>query len=314
MALRFRGGGRRRKEDPFDLVIKGLTAANAGLGIVGKIQDLRVASGKLGEQERAEEKAIAQADPKGLETGLLAQRARKAGVEVPKGFTAQVGLRTPGFLKQIETKEAALVKEPKEPKGSQFIAAGFAQRVSDAEEIFTKLENKGFRAEGAGAATQRALGEAPLVGGVLEGFKSEDVKQQSQAERSFVNAVLRRESGAVINPSEFANAEVQYFPRIGDDAATIKQKRLNRLAVVAALKAEAGPALTKMRQQLQKETALSAATLRRPQDTETQPRGVPPRGGGGLIPRAVAGPGGVEKVTFGGKTFVKQRDGNFKAQ
>jgi len=34
-----------------------------------------------------------------------------------------------------------------------------------------------------------------------------------QAKKNFVNAVLRLESGAVISPSEFTNADKQYFPQ-----------------------------------------------------------------------------------------------------
>jgi hypothetical protein len=49
-----------------------------------------------------------------------------------------------------------------------------------------------------------------------------------QAKRNFVNAVLRRESGAVISPSEFENAHVQYFPVPGDSEKVLAQKKANR--------------------------------------------------------------------------------------
>lgn len=61
------------------------------------------------------------------------------------------------------------------------------------------------------------------------------------ARRDFVNAVLRRESGAAIAPSEFESAERQYFPVFGDSAAAIEQKRLRRKTATDLLIAAAGP-------------------------------------------------------------------------
>ena len=59
-------------------------------------------------------------------------------------------------------------------------------------------------------------------------FKSDRFKQIEQAQRDFINAVLRRESGAAIAPSEFENARLQYFPQPGDTAEVVKQKQKNR--------------------------------------------------------------------------------------
>lgn len=57
---------------------------------------------------------------------------------------------------------------------------------------------------------------------------SDKFRQMRQAERNFLNAVLRQESGAVINPDEFENGAKQYFPRPGDDQTTLDQKKTNR--------------------------------------------------------------------------------------
>jgi hypothetical protein len=70
-------------------------------------------------------------------------------------------------------------------------------------------------------------------------LKSETVKRQEQAEQNFINAVLRRESGAAIAPSEYVNAAKQYFPQPGDTKAVLEQKRLNRLLVQQNLMLEA---------------------------------------------------------------------------
>ena len=59
-------------------------------------------------------------------------------------------------------------------------------------------------------------------------FKSDEYKQIEQAQRDFINATLRRESGATIQPSEFENAQLQYFPQPGDTPEVVKQKQRNR--------------------------------------------------------------------------------------
>ena len=59
-------------------------------------------------------------------------------------------------------------------------------------------------------------------------FKSDKFKQIQQAQRDFINAALRRESGAAIAPSEFENARLQYFPQPGDTAKVVNQKQKNR--------------------------------------------------------------------------------------
>ena len=59
-------------------------------------------------------------------------------------------------------------------------------------------------------------------------FKSDRFKQIEQAQRDFINAVLRRESGAVIGEPEFENARLQYFPQPGDTPEVVKQKQKNR--------------------------------------------------------------------------------------
>lgn len=66
-------------------------------------------------------------------------------------------------------------------------------------------------------------------------LKSGDRQAYEQAQRNFVNAVLRRESGAVISPSEFANAAQQYFPQPGDSQQVVKQKEVNRQTVIGNL-------------------------------------------------------------------------------
>ena len=68
--------------------------------------------------------------------------------------------------------------------------------------------------------------------------KAPRFQQYEQAKTNFVNAVLRRESGAKISDEEFDSAEKQYFVQIWDSREVILQKRLNREDKLLSLKKE----------------------------------------------------------------------------
>lgn len=138
--------------------------------------------------------------------------------------------------REEERKERIARQERQESRGneSQNKANAFANRIEQAESVFEELDKAGFERSSYFEATKAAL--------TPDAFLSDEMKRQSQAERNFVNAVLREESGAAIAPSEFESAEKQYFPRAGDSKEVLKQKRLNRKIVLESLKQEAGPA------------------------------------------------------------------------
>lgn len=71
--------------------------------------------------------------------------------------------------------------------------------------------------------------------------RSPDLQKFDQAQRDFINATLRRESGAAIAQSEFDNANKQYFPQPGDTSDVIAQKRANRMEAIKGIGAGAGP-------------------------------------------------------------------------
>jgi hypothetical protein len=63
----------------------------------------------------------------------------------------------------------------------------------------------------------------------------------AQNVRNFINAQLRRESGAAISEGEFYNAYQQYIPQPGDDPQTIKSKERNRQMAIYNMFFNAGP-------------------------------------------------------------------------
>ena len=148
--------------------------------------------------------------------------------------------------------------KPLKPKGGekpitefQGKNALYGSRASMADRVLTNLEEK---INLPGLAVKQSLAGTPVVGGVLgvAGNSMLSANQQSveQAQRNFVNAVLRQESGAVISDSEFENAKKQYFPQPGDSKQVIEQKRLNRKASIAGFQKIAGPAWSGVEDQL----------------------------------------------------------------
>lgn len=149
-----------------------------------------------------------------------------------------------GLMKQInpDTGEVEFLSA-KEPKATQFQAANYGQRIEQAEKDFDNLKDSKYDPTSIKSAIQR-------IGFFPEALKEGQQKLQEQAERNFVTALLRKESGAAISDSEFKNAEAQYFPRVGDTPEVIAQKAKNRQIALASLKSEAGPAWEKVGTQL----------------------------------------------------------------
>ena len=122
----------------------------------------------------------------------------------------------------------------KDMTDAQAMALLFGERMKAADAIIGRQSAAGTNMPGltrsAGMAMQSAgldlLGGA--VGGIGNVLQSGAEQSVEQAQRDFINAVLRRESGAVISPQEFANARQQYFFAPGDTEEQIKQKAENR--------------------------------------------------------------------------------------
>ena len=118
----------------------------------------------------------------------------------------------------------------------------FGARMAGADRTLLELEDK---ISTTGLAAKQGAQGIPLIGGMLGAagnvMLSGSQQRVEQAQRDFVNAVLRQESGAVINTDEFDNARKQYFPQPGDSDAVVAQKRQNRKIAIMAFKQLAGP-------------------------------------------------------------------------
>lgn len=110
-------------------------------------------------------------------------------------------------------------------------ATGFLYRMEESNKTLSDLENEGS------SLWNKTAGKLPVLGNYMV---SAEAQKFDQAKRDFINAILRRESGAVISPEEFANAEVQYFPQPGDSLEVVAQKRRNRLIAIEGVRASSG--------------------------------------------------------------------------
>jgi hypothetical protein len=71
-------------------------------------------------------------------------------------------------------------------------------------------------------------------------LKSPQGQLYAQGRDEFINAALRRESGAAIQPSEYTRFDKIYFVQPGDSAAVIRQKQSARRRVIEGFRTTAG--------------------------------------------------------------------------
>ena len=140
------------------------------------------------------------------------------GGRIPKGAISPAAA--------VGGREATLNK----PASSDYTARGFADKAKQADAVLAGLVAKGFNPGSVKTGAQSLL---PNV------LTPEDVQSSTQALRQFVNAILRRESGAAIPPDELVNYRKQYWPESGDSDVVQKQKADARALAIRGLEDEA---------------------------------------------------------------------------
>lgn len=176
---------------------------------------------------------------------MLADRERTFEMEAFKEksrFEQIIRQSDPLYQAQLQNE---LLKSTANPNGtlngkpqtqSQATAQGYATRTNEADQIINRI----------GAKFTDLGSYAYSIPGFPNTLKSADRQLFEQAQRNFVNAVLRRESGAVISDEEFANARLQYFPQPGDTPETVAQKAQNRFTTINNLYRESNVPRTPM--------------------------------------------------------------------
>lgn len=119
----------------------------------------------------------------------------------------------------------------------------FGSRAAEADRTIRELEGKySPAAVNAKLGAESVWGVGGALGAAGNYMLSKEGQKAEQAQRDFINAVLRQESGAAIAESEFDNARKQYFPQPGDTKEVLKQKENTRRLAIEGLKVMAGPA------------------------------------------------------------------------
>lgn len=161
-------------------------------------------------------------------------------VEGPNGPMAiQPGSRpgqAPGVvINPVTGKPAVPFKAEPNLNEGQAKANSFGTRAQEANKIIATLSAQGVQSP---SLAQQVTGGEGMTGALATAFATPQQQQVDQAQRDFINATLRRESGAVISPQEFTNARKQYFVMPGDSPQVIAQKARNREITIAGILAE----------------------------------------------------------------------------
>ena len=243
--------GQGEKIDPRVLLASGdLSLANLGVQIQSRQQD-QERQARLDQRQTGRDAV----DDRFREESLRLQKAAAARANEDKpiikevtdpntGATSfvRINLRTGGLSPLGNPQPPSQPNNPFSAGGKfnegQGKAAGFTDRMLQSEGILSGVNGQGGVQEQGTSAVQTGLSAIPGVGNYLT---SADRQKYEQAKRDFINAQLRRESGAAISPTEFDSANKQYFPTPGDSAEVIQQKSANRRAAIEALGREGGP-------------------------------------------------------------------------
>lgn len=146
-------------------------------------------------------------------TPMLVQQDKQGNITPVAGFGPKSGASKP----LNDTQAKALL---------------FGTRMSEADKILGDLATQGTTTSIPGTNTGYG------VGAVVSALAGDKQQQLNQAKRDFLNAVLRRESGAAIGASEFDSGDKQYFPQPGDGPGVIAQKSKNRQLAIQGILAE----------------------------------------------------------------------------
>lgn len=102
----------------------------------------------------------------------------------------------------------------------------FVTRANGALPIINKM------GDNLASLTQFAGSQMPLVGNYLV---SKEYQQAKQAGLEFLQAILRKDTGAAITPQETEEYGKVYLPQPGDSAAVLTQKKESRVRAVQAI-------------------------------------------------------------------------------
>jgi hypothetical protein len=137
------------------------------------------------------------------------------------------------------TKPVVIAKPPAEEKPLTEVqgkATGFATRMINASKVIDPLDPT--------AASKAGVVEAVVgqkLGPYAGYFETPERQSYKQAQRDWVTANLRQESGAAIGAEEMNNEIIKYFPQTSDTPQVVEQKRRSRESAMQSMIVNAGP-------------------------------------------------------------------------
>jgi len=123
--------------------------------------------------------------------------------------------------------------QDKQPTEAQMSSANFGRKAQDANSVIQKIEDSGYDPSAYG----RAARDLPLLGSFT---KSDADRGYEQAQKEFIAAILRKESGGAITKDEFSEYGKIYFPQPGDGPEVLTQKAIARDKAAKSLLEMAG--------------------------------------------------------------------------
>lgn len=255
----------RELGSPIDRIAKAVDIASSIYGLPIKSAELEKLRAESAEKQRATDLASQMSDPNSdyskqaqadlgsalgefASKGVLSPDAAKsslANLASRSGASIDKFKESPTFqlaMEQLKEKTALAREErkidyasrkesEKAPTSAQSVAALYGTRMGESNKTIDDLMSGGFDPSSYSSGIKSVL---PAM------FQGAPQQKMEQAKKDFVNATLRRESGAAIAKSEFDSANKQYFPGAGDSPEVIAQKARNRQIAIAGLQSEAG--------------------------------------------------------------------------
>lgn len=169
-----------------------------------------------------------QQSSQGFQAGQNALARQVSQSAAPSGYTKNAD----GSLKPIKGGPADPDMKPLNE--GQANARLYGNRMTTSHNIVNKLEASG-KTKYNPLAVKAILTGPGGISDIAYAQSNADTQSAAQAMRDFINATLRRESGAAISASEYDNAMKQYFPQIGEDKAVTAQKRANRETAIQGI-------------------------------------------------------------------------------
>lgn len=148
-------------------------------------------------------------------------------------YTAPDAPQTEGTITLADGTRIVLGKQSE----TQAKSMDFGARMKYANQVLENTEQMGT------SLGNQLISKLPLFG-LEQAAVDPQFKVYDNARRTFVNSILRRESGAAIADSEFESANQQYFPQPFDPPEVVAQKRKARELATQMMLASSGPEAT----------------------------------------------------------------------